>query len=161
MYRILFVCTGNTCRSPMAEAMLRRKVAQESLSERIHVTSAGLSAWEGERASAEAIQVMRQKGLTLDLHRARLLQGEMLSSADLVLTMAESHRTQILRRWETVAGKVWVWGDYVNLKGDVADPFGGTILDYERCAEMLQRLMEYSWGKFTQAAGEKRLNDEK
>ena len=95
MERILFVCTGNTCRSPMA-AGLFAKILQEKGMTGIEITSAGLGAVDGAPASAEAVEVMRRAGVDLSGHRSRRLTREMVLTADLVLTMTRRQKEAIL-----------------------------------------------------------------
>src|SRR5690606_20371361 len=83
--QLLFVCTGNTCRSPMAEAIARAAVADRQVD--VQVGSAGTSAWEGAPASDGALLVALEQGLALEGHRARTLSRELVADADLVLTM--------------------------------------------------------------------------
>jgi len=140
--RILLVCTGNTCRSPMAEALLRHKLANRGLDE-VASLSAGTGAWEGAPASAGAYLVSLEHGLDLSSHRARLLTREMVSDADLVLTMARHH----LARVEELgaAGKAYLLGEFAGRERDSAelrDPFGGELEGYRETFEALDTMLE-------------------
>ena len=138
--RILFVCTGNTCRSSMAEG-LARKVAQEPGIQRWVFASAGTLALPGDKAANQAIETLAEMGIELSQHRATLLTKEMILEADLILTMTASHRRQVLSIVPEAADKVHVLGQYAGIPGDVPDPFGGSIEEYRRCAGNLQALI--------------------
>lgn len=137
--RVLLVCTGNICRSPLAEALLRRALAErgEGAAD-IEVTSAGTGAWDGAPASEGAYLVGLERGLDLSGHRARLLTRELVEQADLILTMARHHRARV----DEVGGegRVFVFGEYAGREGDaaeVSDPFGGDLEVYrDTCAEL-------------------------
>ena len=135
--QVLFVCTGNICRSPLAEALLRRDLKARGFPE-IDVGSAGTGAWDGAPASEGAYLVGLERGLDLSAHRARLLTRELVESADLVLTMARHHRARV----EELGGegRVFVLGEYAGRDGDdaeVSDPFGGDLDVYrDTCAEL-------------------------
>ncbi|MGQ0703932.1 MAG: low molecular weight protein arginine phosphatase [Gemmatimonadales bacterium] len=92
--RILLVCTGNTCRSPMAEALLTRAIANAGLA-KVEVESAGIGAWEGSAASEGAYLVMLERGYDLSAHRARALTKELVNRADLILSMGRSHLARV------------------------------------------------------------------
>lgn len=135
--RILLVCTGNICRSPLAEALMRRALGERGL-EGIDVASAGTGAWDGAPASEGAYLVGLERGLDLSGHRARLLTREMVDQADLILTMARHHRARV----DELGGecRVFVLGEYAGREGaavEVSDPFGGDLEVYrETCSEL-------------------------
>lgn len=135
--RILLVCTGNICRSPLAAALLERSLAQRAIVG-VAVSSAGTGAWDGAPASEGAYLVGLERGLDLSGHRARLLTRELVEGADLVLTMARHHRARVDELGG--AGHVFVLGEYAGREGDdaeVSDPFGGDLEVYrETCAEL-------------------------
>lgn len=135
--RILLVCTGNICRSPLAEALVRRSLEEHGVSD-VSVLSAGTGAWDGAPASEGAYLVGLERGLDLSGHRARLLTRELVESADLILTMARHHRARVDELGGE--GRVFVLGEYAGREGDdaeVSDPFGGDLDVYRRtCAEL-------------------------
>ena len=105
---VLFVCTGNICRSPLAESLLERALKDRGLE--VQVTSAGTGAWDGAPASEGAYLVGLERGLDLSGHRARLLTRELVEVADLILTMARHHRARVDELGGE--GKVFVLGEY-------------------------------------------------
>lgn len=128
--RVLFVCTGNTCRSPLAEAMLRRLAAQHpELS--IEAGSAGVGAIDGAPASEGAYLVALEHDLDLSAHRSRLLDEALVADADLILTMSRRHVDRVAELGGEA--KVALLGEYAGLSGaaaEVADPFGGDLEGY-------------------------------
>jgi protein-tyrosine-phosphatase len=136
----MFVCTGNTCRSPLAEALLRRKLMDRGV-EGVSVSSAGTGAWEGAPASEGAYLVGLEHGLDLSEHRARLLNRELAAAATLILTMARHHRARVEQLGTATEARVL--GEYSG-RGDaeVADPFGGDLELYREVLAELDAMLE-------------------
>lgn len=128
---IVFVCTGNTCRSPMAESLMRAELSRRGVA--AVVTSAGLSAM-GEPAADHAVTVMEECGLNITRHRSRPLTKELADSADHLVVMTENHRALLL-----AAG---VESTKISLPtGGVPDPFGGSLEVYRRTRDALQAII--------------------
>ncbi len=142
MSHILLICTGNTCRSPLAEALLRTKLAERGV-DGVEVSSAGTGAWDGAPASEGAYLVALEHGLDLSAHRARLLSKEVAAGADVILTMARHHRARVEQLGAT--GKAHLLGEYAGRTGpaaEVRDPFGGDLQGYRETFEELDGLLD-------------------
>ncbi|MDR3288791.1 MAG: low molecular weight protein arginine phosphatase [Peptococcaceae bacterium] len=137
--KLLFVCTGNTCRSPMAEIL-----ARETFESWIEVGSAGLYAWEGQEASLQATAALKEKGLDLTGHRARPVSLELLDSADYIIPMTQAHEQALEKQYPSLGHKVKRLSVWAGADEDIADPFGSSPTTYRECAEkiagMLQKL---------------------
>src|SRR5690554_6248953 len=104
---ILCVCTGNVCRSPMAEKLLAHALdAEKDLRDKITVISAGVAAYPGDPASGNAVTALQKVGLSLDKHRSRPVNPELLENAVLVLCMTESHRQFLLAQYDDIKAPV-------------------------------------------------------
>jgi len=139
--RILLVCRGNTCRSPMAAALLRQRAARHAALQHVTVDSAGLAAPTGEAASPDAVQVMGRRGIALGAHRARQVDAALVEHADLILTMTPEHVSRLCERFPNAAGKAVTLGDYAGKSEAIPDPIGGGLPAHERCAEQLDSLI--------------------
>ena len=140
--KIVLVCTGNICRSPLAAALLQRALTDRGI-EGMEVSSAGTGAWDGAPVSEGAYLVGLERGLDLSAHRARLLTRELVEEADLVLTMARHHRARVDELGGE--GRVFVLGEYAGRDGDeaeVSDPFGGDLEVYRDTCVELEALIE-------------------
>lgn len=132
---IAIVCTGNTCRSPMAETLLRDKLVKVfGRDDAAAVVSAGLAAAAGMGASDGSIEVMGQRDLDLTGHCSTPLSDEIMQTADVILTMTRGHRRAILAAWPSLADRVHTLR---RDGGDVTDPVGQPVEIYQSCADQI------------------------
>ena len=143
---IIFVCTGNTCRSPMAEALMRQRIANRlqcsinDLEDRnVMIMSAGIAASAGGRASPESVQLMQERGIDINLHESQPLSERLVRFADLILTMTRGHREAIIQQWPDAAPRTKL---LCRDHGDVSDPIGGPIDRYRRCADQIEAQLD-------------------
>ena len=145
-FRLLFVCTGNTCRSPLAEALARRELEELGWS-RVEVASAGAAAASGAPASVGALRVAERQGLDLSGHRSTPLTAELVERADLILTMGPSHLLRVLEMGGEE--RVALLGAFADGRDGgegpaVPDPFGGDDDVYEETCRVLEELVTRS-----------------
>ena len=143
MKRILFVCTGNTCRSPMAEAILKQKLKWAGI-RGVAVSSAGIQADEGDKMSPNAFLALKQLGIVNYAFRSRRLTEKMMARSDLVIVMTERQR-DLLCDWPNVRTAAEIAGG-----GDIPDPFGGTLENYIDISHALERVCNVLLQKMTE-----------
>lgn len=136
---LLIVCTGNTCRSPMAEVLLREALKSDAQFNDYIVHSAGTFAANNHPASEYAQKVIKQKQLDLSNHSSKPITKDMIDRAKLILTMTESHLAQLVEAFPISKHKVYPFRYFMEgPPEDVSDPFGGSYSDYERCSQSIE-----------------------
>ncbi len=141
--RIVFVCTGNTCRSSMAEALAEkwREVYAPGRTD-LKITSAGLAASPGSPASPQAVEVMGRAGIDLTKHRAKRFNQELAETGDLILTMTEEQKQSLSEKYPAAAAKVYTLAEFAaGRRTDITDPIGWPLPVYQKCASELQELV--------------------
>jgi protein-tyrosine phosphatase len=137
MPSILFVCTANRFRSPLAAAFLRKELNQKGLSEYCHVASAGTWARSGQPVMPGLVETARKFGVDLSEHRSRRVSGSLLSKYDLIVVMQASHREALVAEDPSLQNKVFLLSEIVEYRHyDIPDPFGSGQNALETVSEL-------------------------
>ncbi|MFH1143453.1 MAG: low molecular weight protein arginine phosphatase [Candidatus Eisenbacteria bacterium] len=149
MVRVLFVCTGNTCRSPMAAGILRRLAGAAAPPDLAgsDVASAGTMASAGHTATPEARAVSEEMGIDIGSHRARQVDAGMIAESDLVLVMEKRHRLSLLALAPQAAPRIHLLGEFALGEEDleVPDPIGQGMASYRETRDLLRTLLDRVW----------------
>jgi len=148
---ILFVCTGNVCRSPMAAGLLRQRLADEGL-DNLQVTSAGVWAADGQRASENAIAVMAERGIDIGDHIAHTITADDVAEAELILVMGREHAQMIRSTWPQYGWKIHRLSEMAGGRQDVPDPYGGSIAEYRACADTIASYIDRGFQRILELA---------
>jgi len=149
--RVVFVCHGNICRSPLAEMYARDRARREGVAG-VEFASAGFVE-AGNPVSTGSASALRRLGIEPGPHVSRIISGPMLAGARLVLTMEEDQKKRILREMDGLEGRVFSLGEYAGQGGvDVDDPYGGSVEDYDRMAAHVKSLVDEAWPRLKEIA---------
>ncbi|HJT23401.1 MAG TPA: low molecular weight protein arginine phosphatase [bacterium] len=145
--KILFVCTGNTCRSPMAEGLLKKIAKDNQLP--VEVQSAGLAAFSGVAAAPEAVQACQEKGVDISAHQSQPLGKTLVMESDLILTMTGKHKEMIVKKMPALEPKVALFSEFAGAgTQDIEDPVGQTIETYRKVLGQMEEYLQKSLDKF-------------
>ena len=142
MKKILFVCTANIARSPIAEVMFNKIIGDLGLSDQFQASSAGTWARNGNHAAADGQKVMLDRGLDTSSHRSRVVTRKIMEDADLILTMESGHKEALQVEFPNQRDRVFVLTEMVGPAYDIGDPYGRFLEHFERTADEIDRILE-------------------
>ncbi len=152
MRHILFVCTANQCRSPMAAGLFQQQIEQAGEADRWQIASAGTWAENQRAATAFARTTMTERNIDISGHRSRLLDGDLLRGVDVILVMTRHHLEAICAEFPEVADRTLMMSQLIGQTFDIVDPVQGTLDDYRRCATDLQRILRDGYPRLVELA---------
>ena len=159
MPSILFVCTGNIHRSPMAEAIFKDFVEQQGVSENWEISSAGTWTKDGLPTTQEVVDVLKELGVAIERHASKQISREIFDESDLVLVMSQNHKEALCAEFPHGKHKVYLLSEMIGEKMDVEDPIGGTMEDFREAAHDIREYLTKGYKRINELAIS--LNDKK
>lgn len=138
MKSLLFVCTGNTCRSPMAEALCKKRILDPS---QLQVVSAGVQAIPGLPASSMTLRLLKEEGIDFSNFQSQLVTPALMKDSTYVITMTQQHRAFLIRHYPQYQEKIFLLTEWTTQE-DLPDPIGGGFYEYQACAEVIKASLE-------------------
>lgn len=157
MPHILFVCTANICRSPVAEGLLRQRLQEDGLYGWT-VSSAGTWAQQRRAAASTSIELLAERGIDISNHRAREVTAELLAAADLILCMEAGHAEALRVEFPEAAERIYLLSEMAGDKQNVDDPYGGPYQGYVKMVDELSQLIEAGLPRMIGLAGRNAYN---
>ena len=152
MHSVLFICSANVCRSPMAMGLLQAYVGQEIGEWRIE--SAGVWSLEGYSAAQNAQIVVKTYGVDLSMHRSRLISADMVKDFNLILTMERGHKEALRAAFPQFAGRIFMLSEMVGEVHDVVDPMGRALADFEETAQEINKVFKLGEARIQNLSGD-------
>lgn len=133
---LLFICTGNICRSPMAEYLMRKRLGPRSP---WRIRSAGIFTFDGQAASPEGVEVLAEQGIDMRAHRSQRLTRDLIDDASILVVMTASHRDQIVSQYRDAREKVFLLRSFApgRHSGDIDDPIGSPSAVYRNTRDAI------------------------
>lgn len=151
MSHILIICTANICRSPLAEGVLRDRLAKKGFKEWV-VSSAGTWAMQVRGASTNSVIVMEQAQIDISNHQSRMVDDDMLKAANLVICMESNHAEALRAEFPDQAHKIYMLTEMVGRRYNITDPYGGPLEEYQRMGRDVTELIDEGFDKIVALA---------
>lgn len=154
MPSVLFVCTANICRSPLAEGLFRLRLQQSGQPlDDWQIGSAGTWTVDGRPAAPEVIRLMQARGVDLSSHRSRMVSTELLAPCNLILTMEHGQKEALRVEFAALAQRVYLLSEMAGRRMEIEDPFGGPESAYQHAAAEIDFFLAQGWDNLLRLAG--------